>query len=490
MSFRLVTVLIGLLGATAAAAPDRRVTVDVPPAVAPASGVSHTIVMERCTGNCNLAKSSTNNAMMTLSTIPQGAGPFTVQEFKNSAGLSGAAADAEWNALVTCVREVYSPFDVIVTDERPTSGSTYHLSIVAGLPAQVGLPADILGIAPLAGDCSPQDNVISFSFANAHPSGMRVMNLCWTVSQESAHAFGLDHEFMFFDGKSTCIDPMTYRNDCGGQHFFRDKGAQCGEFTGRACKCSANQNSHQKLLSLFGPGQILTAPPTSSITFPQPTATVLGAVVGARAGSQRGVAKVELVVNGFVWATVGGITPGPSGQPNPSDYSINVPANLPKSIVDIVVRASDDLGTFTDSPKITLTNGAPCTDASACAEFQSCEDGRCLWAPRVGELGDECKYTQFCKSNLCVDTSVGKLCSQACTPDSDSCPMDLTCAEASPGNGLCVPVDDGGCCDSGRSSDLPWTHAGFAALVIGLVGRRRRSSSRMVGGCQHATPRA
>ena len=490
MSFRIVAVLIGLFGASAAAAPDRRVTVDVPPTVAPAAGVSHTIVLERCRGNCTLPKSTTNNATMTLSTIPQGPGPFTIQEYKNSLGITGAAADAEWNALVTCVREVYSPFDVTVTDARPTDGSTYHLSIVAGLPAQAGLPDDILGIAPLSGDCSPQDNVISFSFANAHPSGQRVMNLCWTVSQESAHAFGLDHEFMFYDGKSTCTDPMTYRADCGGQHFFRDKGAQCGEFAGRACKCSATQNSHGKLLALFGPGTVITPPPTSVMTFPQPTATMLGPVVGARAGSQRGIAKVELVVNGFVWATVQGQASGSVGQANPADYSINVPGSLPHSIVDIAVRASDDLGTFTDSPKITLTNGEPCTDAAACAEYQKCEDGRCLWDPPVGELGDDCKYTQFCKSNLCVDTSVGKLCSQPCTPDSDACPMDLTCAESAPGTGLCVPAGAGGCCQTGRSIGSPWTQAGFAALVIALVGRRRRSGSRMVGRCQCATPRA
>ncbi len=482
--------IVLLFSATAAAAPARRVTVDVPATAAPAGGVAHTIVMERCRNNCVLAKSTTNNATMTLSTIPQGAGPFTIQEFKNSMGQTGSMADAEWNAIVTCVREVYSPFDVTVTDERPTSGGTYHLSIVAGLPAQAGLPDDILGIAPLAGDCTPQDNVISFSFANAHPAGQRVMNLCWTVAQESAHAFGLDHEYMFYDGKSTCTDPMTYRADCGGQHFFRDKVAKCGEFAERACKCSTNQNSHQKLLELFGPGTVITPPPTSVVTFPQPNATMLGAVVGARAGSQRGIATVQLLVNGFEWAVVQGQTPGPNGQPNPSDYSIKVPSNLPRSIVDIVVRASDDLGTFTDSPKITLTNGAPCTDSAACAAFQSCEDGRCLWAPPVGELGDECKYTQFCKSNLCVDTSDGKLCSQACTPDSDSCPMDMTCTESAPGAGVCLPASDGGCCDTGRSGSSPWTHAGFAALVLALVGRRRRSGSRMVGRCQRATPTA
>jgi hypothetical protein len=56
-----------------------------------------------------------------------------------------------------------------------------------------------LGVAPLAGDCSPQDNVLSFSFANAHGQTelvSRVNNLCWTAAQESAQRWS-DHEFEF-----------------------------------------------------------------------------------------------------------------------------------------------------------------------------------------------------------------------------------------------------------------------------------------------------
>ncbi len=479
-----------LIASSAAAAPGRRVTIDVPPAAISAGPISHTIVLERCTGNCTVNNGGTN-AMAMTSSIPQGTGPFTLHEFKDSMGQTGTAADAEWNAIVTCVREVYSPFDVTVTDTRPVGGTTYHLAIVAGVPQEAGLPADILGIAPLAGDCSAQDNVVSFSFANTHPTTSRVLNICWTVAQESAHAFGLDHEFMFFDGKSSCSDPMTYRMDCGGQRFFRNKGAQCGEFAAKpACKCTPSQNSHAKLLDVFGPGTPITPPPTSVITFPQPDATVLGASVAARAGSQRGITKVELLINGFVWATVPGAAIGGTGQPNPGDYQISVPAAVPKSIVDLVVRATDDLGASTDSAQITVTNGAPCTDASVCAEFQRCETGRCLWDPPVGELGDECKYTEFCKSNLCVDTSAGKLCSEPCEPGSDSCPMDLACVQASPGAGVCLPKGDAGCCETGTGGASPWIHGGFALLVIGLVGRRRRSGSRMVGRCQRSSPGA
>lgn len=463
-----------LVTGSAAAAPGRRITVDVPAQPQASGPLSHTIVLDRCRGGCEVNKNGSNNATEMASTIPQGNGPFNLREFATTEGKTGADADPEWTALLTCVREVYSAYDITVTDERPTN-ATYHLALVAGAPSDIGLPNDILGIAPLAGDCSPQDNVISFSFANAHGGADRISNLCWTVAQESAHAFGLDHEYEFVDGTSTCTDPMTYRNDCGGQRFFRNKAAQCGEFSTRACKCATTQNSHAKLLALFGAGDTLIAPPTAAITFPQPNAPTLGAVVGAQAGSQRGVAKVDLLINGFSWTTVPGLPAGPTGQANPGAYNLNVPANLPKSIVDIVVRASDDLGAYTDSPPITVTNGMPCETASTCAAHQKCDAGRCLWDAPVGDVGDECTYAQFCKSNMCVETSSGKYCSEACTPDTNptTCPDDLVCATASPGQGLCVPADSGGCCSTGSTGGTGAASGGLALLVAGWITRRR-----------------
>ena len=44
------------------------------------------------------------------------------------------------------------------------------------------------------------------------------------IAQEIAHIYGLDHEYSFVDGNSSaCNDPMTYRDDCGGQKFFRNQ---------------------------------------------------------------------------------------------------------------------------------------------------------------------------------------------------------------------------------------------------------------------------
>lgn len=447
----------------------------------PHAVISQTLYLERCKGGCTVQKGSVNDARTMTSSIvgtcPSGG--CRISEYINNAGESGAAADAEWAALVQCMKEVYSPFDVNVTDVKPPAGSSAHVAIVAGIPQEAGFSGDILGVAPVARDCSPQDNVISFSFANAHqPGSTRVFDLCHTVAQESAHAFGLDHAFEFLDGRSTCNDPMTYRFDCGGQRFFRNESAKCGEYEERDCQCGSTQNSHSKLLAVFGAGTPLTAPPTVTVTLPASSGGTLGAVVGARAKSQRGISKVELLLNGYKWAEAKGAAFGQNGQPE-TTYSIMVPGNVPNSIVDVVVRAYDDLGTFTDSQVVTVTKGAPCTSADTCATGQKCEAGKCFWVPPAGELGDECSYPQFCKSGLCQGTAELQVCTQPCIPDvQDSCPNDLTCAKTGVGQGICFPgeAEGGGCCSVGDDSSAPWVHAAAAFLVLGLLvsSRRRR----------------
>jgi len=134
----------------------------------PPPAISKTIYLERCKGGCTITSDgNTQNAQTLQSPIPN-PGTYNVSEFENAAHQPGTAADAEWNMLVQCMKEVYSPFNVVVTDVKPTGGLTYHLALVAGTPGDINLGNDILGIAPLASDCSAQDNAISFSFANAH----------------------------------------------------------------------------------------------------------------------------------------------------------------------------------------------------------------------------------------------------------------------------------------------------------------------------------
>lgn len=466
---------------TSGGLPGRRVAVDTPveaystPAPAPPSTVSPTLYLERCVGGCTVHQ-GTNDSRTNTSMIPMKS-VSTIGEFANSGGMTGSAADAEWGQLVQCMKEVYSPYNLVVTDVKPATGQGYHEAIVAGNPADIGLSSDILGVAPLASDCRAIDNVISFTFASNHPMLGHVLNICWTAAQESAHAYGLDHEYSFLDNVSACNDPMTYRNDCGGEKFFRNEAANCGENAVRACKCGMSQNSHLKILSVFGAGTPITSKPTIALTIPAVSGGALGRVVAADAGAQRGVARVEVYFNGFKWGQAPGAQFLTDGQPDPATYSIPVPAALPDSIVDVKMIAFDDLEIATESAVVTVTKGAPCATAATCATGQKCEAGKCFWDPPSGEIGDTCSYPQFCKSQLCQGTKDQQICTQACIPGvADSCPTGFDCVMSGTASGVCFfsSGSGGGCCSVDRSGGGWLVHAGLAAGLLGFLARRRR----------------
>jgi hypothetical protein len=466
--------VLAMLAGTADADP-RRVIIDTPPQSLTEQAAPATVLfLNRCTGGCQVTDNGTNDARNQKTSILSG-GEYLISEFANDAGQTGAAADTEWAAIVACVKEVYSPYNITVTDTQPPDGTVYNEAIVAGKPAEVALGADILGIAPLANNCSAEGNVISFSFANQHATDGRVDNICWTASQESAHAYGLDHEYEFTDGESACSDPMTYRTDCGGEKFFRNKVADCGESKIRDCKCTKTQNSHAMLIGIFGPGTPTTPPPQVTLTFPGAGQTTItnGIAIHASAFSRRGITHVELYLNGSRWEDDAGVPFGPNGQPM-SDYAFPLPANLPDGIIDIVVKAYDDLGTVTATPTLTVTKGSPCTTSDQCLKDQSCDAGKCEWPAPTAELGSACTYGQFCTTWQCTQTNEGQKCSQPCSIDEPAdCPKGFDCLGDAK-NGFCWPATSGGCCSIADSSDAVWAHAGAAALVAGLLLRRRK----------------
>jgi hypothetical protein len=90
------------------------------------------------------------------------------------AGQTGAAADAEWAALVDCVQIAFAPFPVTVADVPPAAG-TFTEAIIAGSRADAWFDATILSIASNEGSCAPQDDGIAFVFANHFtPAGRAV----------------------------------------------------------------------------------------------------------------------------------------------------------------------------------------------------------------------------------------------------------------------------------------------------------------------------
>ena len=488
------------------------------------------IYINRCTGNCTITGGSTNDARMQQSSIPP-AGTYTLSEFANYNGAVGAngncvggskdtmpcttdpqcqgdtcntaagtcngnagvacamdaacngvceTADVDWAEVVQCMKEVYSPYAVTVTDTVPPAGTSYTEAVIAGNPQELAEAGDVLGIAPFASDCSAQNNVISFTFANHHAgTGItRAQEICWTAAQETAHAFGLDHEFQFVsayptNSNSACMDPMTYRTDCGGEKFFRNADAMCGEFSARSCRCGGTQNSHAKLLSVFGDGMSIVPPPdVSIITMPNPRQGASWPVF-VQAGSKRGVDHVELWLNGYPWGTVAGGVFGTTGQVDPSNYTLSAPAGVPDGTIDVMAKAYDDLGIEGDSQTVTVEKGPPCTSAGTCLTGQKCDSGRCFWDAPTGELGDTCPYPQSCKSGYCSPTQ-DPICSQTCQVGaSRACPSGYDCVQLSGNNGFCYPSSGGGCCSAGGDPGTWWHHVALAGAVLAIASRRR-----------------
>ena len=169
--------------------------------------------------------------------------------------------DDTWAETVACVKDLYKPFDVKVTDEDP--GDVPHLeAIFGGHPSDVGLPDNVAGVSPFTEDCSVIERSVVFTFTDVLPDDARTM--CEVMAQEIAHSYGLDHEML-------ASDPMTYL-DHDGPRSFQDVDAPCGEFENRTCgigarMCRRTQNSVKLLgerLGFKAGAPPATTPPATS----------------------------------------------------------------------------------------------------------------------------------------------------------------------------------------------------------------------------------
>jgi Big-like domain-containing protein len=267
--------------------------------------------------------------------------------------------DASWQQVLDCVRDLYADFDVYITDEDP--GDTPHMeTVVGGSPGTIGLPPGVGGIAPSG--CEPIPNSVQYVFPDTYGPGME-QGICEATGQETAHSFGLDHEYW-------CPDVMTYLFDCGVAKTFVDEDHPCGEYGPRDCSCgSPTQNSYQWLLTYAG-AHPLVQPPTVSITSPGDGDTVAaGFQVSVDATDDGTIVGMDLVIDG---ATEDSATSPP--------WQLDAPGDLADGDHEVVARATDDDGeTATDTIHVTVTSipGDECGPLQPCGPGQSCVDGRC-----------------------------------------------------------------------------------------------------------------
>lgn len=436
------------------------------PSTAMAGGeISNIIYINRCEGGCTItASESQNDARSNISSIPDPSiqTEWTVSEFAHSQQV--------WDDVIQCIRETYEPFDVVITTDDPGPTTLHHEAVLAGSPGDLGLSNQIGGIAP-GGGCGAQNNVMSFSFANTYaPSS--IYEMCATVAQESAHAFGLDHEL-------DCRDPMTYLFGCGHK-FFRNELIECGEYEARPCYCSGSvQNSHVLLRGVFGEGT-LPPPPTVSIITPTANDSVSGSYsVWAEASDPRGVTRLELRINNWTYAE----QEGHSLQMQDDPYNFQTPGNLPDGVQNIEIVAYNDLevaGTAT----VTVNKGSPCSDASTCNDGQTCDMGACTWPDPSGLKGDPCVRDMDCVSAMCANNGSEGYCSETCFPGiNNTCGDGFECLDTGGGSGACWPGDGdgggGGCCSVGDDSAPSPGQLALFGLVAGfLFVRRRRKHTR------------
>ncbi len=221
---------------------------------APPDGVaavnSNVVYLNPCWGGCTISPGFEDSTSQHSSIINSTA---NISQFN--------AGQAAWDQVVQCVKNQYAPFNVVITDQDPGSAPHFE-AIVAGRPSEAGMDQNVGGVSPF--NCGVINNAITYTFANIY--GGSVQTICEVVAQETAHAYGLDHEFL-------CQDPMTYLENCGSKSF-QNTNAQCGEYSARACQCPSRptQNSVQMITDVFGPG--VPTPPTVTITSPADGAKV------------------------------------------------------------------------------------------------------------------------------------------------------------------------------------------------------------------------
>jgi hypothetical protein len=374
-------------------------------------------------------------------------------------------SDATWNSIVSCVKATYAPFDIQIVTTEPASTTDYFEVVVAGTCSSLDTtcPSGVVGRAPF--NCGVIDDGLSFAFGgDSYYSQDTVNRLCWTIAQESAHVFGLDHEYL-------SSDPMTYLDGVEPKRF-QNKAAQCGTNSPAQCYCGGStQNSVAMLTSILGSSA--PTPPIVKILDPANGATVTaGFPLHATATDDGTIDRVELRIDNKLIQTLSTLP-----------FAFNAPADLGIGSHHVEVRAYDAQMT-PGSAFIDVVEGKPCVAEADCGGGgKVCVDGRCVAGPSdPGGLGTMCTKPADCVSGQCNGAGGAMYCTEVCDPTMTGCPSGFECNPTTQANvGVCWPGgnDNGGGTTAGCNADGGSTGAlpiglGLAFTAFALRRRRRK----------------
>jgi len=251
-------------------------------------------------------------------------------------GFSGnypsyGGTEAQRQTVMDAVKADWAPFNMVVTSTRPASGP-YTMCMTG--PANHPFGNGVLGIAPL--DCNDNNpNNVVFAFHSASQLGgyLGANTQATTISQEVAHAYGLEHV-----GSSS--DIMNPTNQ-GGNPSFTNNCIQIVGGQGIVCNaqhlqhCNGGyQNSYQELMGMFGANDPDDIPPTVSVTYPSNGdvfAPGANFVITCEANDNQAVGSVELWINGDKMGATKVAAP----------YAWDV-TDIPEGSYDIYCIATDD----------------------------------------------------------------------------------------------------------------------------------------------------
>jgi hypothetical protein len=253
-----------------------------------------------------------------------------------------------WSSTVSCIREVFAPFNLTITETDP--GSVPHIEAVfGGSAALLGQPSNLAGVSPFTADCAVIESSIVFAFMGALPADPRLA--CEVMAQEIAHSYGLDHVMV-------ASELMTYL-PFEGRRWFQNMNASCGEDKARPCGlngsvCRQTQNSVAMLIDRVGLKAAAgdTVVPTVFISSPRDAAIVPPTFnVRFTAEDNTKVAMASLYIDGV-----------PSGSAMMAPFVIPVPSGLPEGSHRLRVVATDGTNEKAKEIVVTVQKGASSPD--------------------------------------------------------------------------------------------------------------------------------